>query len=178
MTVSYICDMLMQMDRSANLLGALGLSLHDHMSRVMEEASGLRTVDAATLNSILQTPGSSISTIASMLDLTHGGAVRVVDRLEGDGIVERRSGVDGRTIGVHLTARGRSLGKRQLMARAQFLEGLIAQLNPALRRSLETTLEMLLAASTRDGAQAEHTCRLCDEHSCPQSHCPVTLAVE
>jgi MarR family transcriptional regulator, negative regulator of the multidrug operon emrRAB len=165
------------MDRSANLLGALGMSLYDSVNRVMQDASGLRSVDAATLNAVMQTPGCSISMISVTIGLTHAGAVRVVDRLERDGMVERRSGVDGRTAGVFPTAQGRLLGKRQTTARARFLDGLIGQLDPTLRPALTAALEQLLGASTLDPEQAEQTCRLCHEVSCPQSLCPVTLAV-
>jgi DNA-binding MarR family transcriptional regulator len=165
-------------DRTANLLGATGLALHDRIAGAMADASGRSMADAAALNAIGQAPGTSIRAVAIVTGLTHPGAVRVIDRLERDGLVERGAGADGRTVGVRLTAAGASLFRRQTRARAEALEALVAGLSVSDRVALEELLVALLGALTTSEEQAEHTCRLCDESSCPQERCPVTLAVE
>lgn len=166
------------MERTANLLGALGLALHDRVATVVADASGRSVVDAAAVNAVGHSPGASVGFVAVVLGLTHAGAVRVVDRLERGGLVERRDGVDGRTLGLHLTPAGARVWRRQLAARARLLDDLVAQLAPGDRTALDAVLGSLLDALTDDVAGAEHTCRLCDERSCPQRECPVTLAVE
>jgi MarR family transcriptional regulator, negative regulator of the multidrug operon emrRAB len=164
------------MDRTANLLGALGLALTDETERVLAASVGLKSVDAAALNVIGQSPGVSIGFISTALDITHAGAVRVVDRLAEVGTVERRAGVDGRTVGLHLTATGRPLWQRQVRARSRFLGRLVDGLAPPQRAALEDVVEQLLATLTSSANQAEQVCRLCDERSCPQDICPVTIA--
>ena len=163
------------MDRTANLLGALGLALTDEMSNTMANSSGLSLVDAAALNVIGQQTGMSVSAIATAIGLTHPGAVRVVDRLEKGGRVERHSGPDGRTVAVRLTAGGRRLWNRQRKARALLLEGLVDQCDAIERRSLNLVVQRLLTVLTGNDDDAEFLCRLCDESSCPQGSCPVTL---
>ncbi|CAB4552901.1 MAG: MarR family transcriptional regulator [Actinomycetes bacterium] len=166
------------MERTANLLGALGLALHDRVATVVAEASGRSVVDSAAVNAVGHSPGASVGFVATVLGLTHAGAVRVIDRLERDGLLERRDGVDGRTLGLHLTPAGSRIWRRQLTARARLLDELVAGLPPRDRTALDGLLDQLLDALTTDVAGAEHTCRLCDERSCPQQACPVTLAVE
>jgi MarR family transcriptional regulator, negative regulator of the multidrug operon emrRAB len=164
------------MDRSANLLGALGLALADETERVLAEAVGLKPADAAALNVIGQSPGVSIGFISAALGITHPGAVRVVDRHAEAGSVARRPGVDGRTVGLHLTVAGRPLWQRQIRARSKLLERLVGGLDDPQRAALDGVVEQLLAALTSSPTQAEQVCRLCDERSCPQETCPVTIA--
>jgi MarR family transcriptional regulator, negative regulator of the multidrug operon emrRAB len=168
------------MDRTANLLGALGLALYDEMTSAMSNATvgvdGSSPVDLAALNAIGQQQGSSVSFVAIVTGLTHAGAVRVVDRLVAQGLVERGSGPDLRTVALRLTASGRKAWGQQRRARGRHLEGLVAKLDPKERASIDAALETLLTHLTGDAHHAEHLCRLCDEASCPQRACPVTLA--
>jgi MarR family transcriptional regulator, negative regulator of the multidrug operon emrRAB len=171
MSVSYFC-----MERSANLLGVLGLALADETERVIAKAVGLTPVDAAALNVIGHTPGISIRVVSVTLGITHPGAVRVVDRLVVAGSVERRPGVDGRTVGLHVTPIGRRLWQRQVRARSRMLERLVVGLDDAQRTALDGAVGQLLEALTPNPTRGEQSCRLCDERSCPQEICPVTLA--
>jgi MarR family transcriptional regulator, negative regulator of the multidrug operon emrRAB len=168
------------MDRTANLLGALGLALcdamYDAMTDAMVGADGFSPVDLAALNAIGQQQGSSVSFVAMVTGLTHAGAVRVVDRLVAQELVERGSGPDRRTVALRLTSAGRRAWGKQRRARSRQLEGLVAKLDPKDRTSIDAALETLLTHLTGDAQQAERLCRLCDEASCPQSACPVTLA--
>ncbi len=166
------------MERTANLLGALGAALADETERVISQSVRLPMADAAALNVVGQNPGVSISGVSTALAVTHPGAVRVVDRLAAAGLVERRAGVDGRTVGLHFTPDGKALWQRQVRARGRFLDQLVAGLDRDSQRTLATVVEQLLTALTRDDAQAEHLCRLCDERACPQRECPVTIATE
>jgi MarR family transcriptional regulator, negative regulator of the multidrug operon emrRAB len=164
------------MDRTANLLGALGLAIYDEVTGEVARAVGLPPIDASAINAIGQQPGTSVSFIATVTGLTHAGAVRVVDRLVGNGLVERGAGPDDRTVAVYLTTAGRKVWATQRKARGRHLERLVAQLDPDKLASIDSLLETLLTALTSDERQAEHLCRMCDEASCPQNTCPVTLA--
>lgn len=48
-----------------------------------------------------------VGRLASVLGLTHSGAVRLVSQLEAEGLALRRTGADRRRVEVRLTARGR-----------------------------------------------------------------------
>lgn len=163
--------------RTANLLGALGIALADAQTSQLAASSGLSPTDAAALNAIGLVPGCSIATVRVALGITHPGTVRTIDRLVTAGLAERRAGVDGRTVGLHLTAQGEQTWLRQSAARLEWLEGIVAQLPRAERADVERVVSSILAAVTGDEESAERICRLCDERRCPQDRCPVTLAI-
>ena len=163
--------------RTANILGALGIALADAQTSQLTTSSGLSPTDAAALNAIGLAPGCSIATVRVALGITHPGTVRTIDRLVRVGHAERRGGVDGRTVGLHLTAEGEQTWLRQSAARLDWLEGIVARLPQAARADLERVASAILAAVTGDEESAERICRLCDERRCPQDRCPVTLAI-
>jgi DNA-binding MarR family transcriptional regulator len=134
--------------------------------------------DAAALNAVGTAPGCSIAEVRLTLGITHPGTVRTIDRLVDAGLVERRTGRDGRTVGLHLTAEGERTWRAQAEARIDWLRATIAKLTKTEQADLERVTSRLLAAMTSDYASAERICRHCDESRCPQTRCPVTLAIE
>ena len=162
--------------RLANLVGALGTALHD--SQVAEvTAPGLTVTEASALNRVGQIPGCSITDLRIGLGISQPGTVRVVDQLVRRDLVMRTAGRDGRTVALQLTELGRdtwaALVERRRALLSAALESVPARDLPALERAVSA----VLSALTDDVEQAEHICRLCDEASCPQATCPVTLAV-
>jgi DNA-binding MarR family transcriptional regulator len=163
--------------RTANLLGALAVAINDRLGEATAATAGRSAMTPAALVTLYNTPGASIGELARVLSLSHPGAVRLVDRLADDGFVERHSATDGRVVVLHLTAKGRRVAQRVLGSRAGVLDGAIQSLSPADRDVLERLVGDLLGAITRDADEADHTCRLCDEASCPLADCPVECAV-
>lgn len=163
--------------RTANLLGALGLALADAQTSQLAASSGLAPTDAAALNAVGTAAGISIGAVRVALGVTHPGTVRTIDRLVAAGLVERRAGVDGRTVSLHLTAAGEQTWQRQTDTRIGWLERTVAELPDAERADVERVVSSILAAVTGDADSAERICRLCDERRCPQDRCPVTLAI-
>lgn len=156
--------------REANLLGACALAIAE---RLPPDAS-----DAALVALSTWLAGTTVDGLARVLDLTHSGAVRLADRLEGDGLLERRPGADGRTRALHLTADGVRAAAGLQTARFSALEEILAPLGAAARAVLTPLLEQLLAGLTSDHASAARTCRLCEPDVCGHpDRCPVTLAV-
>jgi DNA-binding MarR family transcriptional regulator len=160
-------------ERLINLVGALGVALADGQRQAMRDASGLADTEVAAVNVIGLAPGRSITSVRIALDITHPGTVRVVDRLVGRGLVERRAGADGRTVGLHLTAEGQAAWVAQADARQSWL----ATFADAMGPEAEATVARLLALTGVDHDEGEHLCRLCDETVCPQDRCPVTVAI-
>jgi MarR family transcriptional regulator, negative regulator of the multidrug operon emrRAB len=160
------------------MLGALALAVTDclHEELVAADERGLSTT--AALIPLRLRPGENIDFLARVLDISHPATVRLVDRLEGDGLVERRRGPDARSRTLVLTRAGAREAIAALQTRLELLENVLTPLTTTERRQLEPVLEKLLAALTEDRWHARHTCRLCDFDTCDDPACPVDRAVD
>lgn len=162
--------------RTTNLLGALVLALGDDVSTATSAATDHGAAFPAALVSIHWQPGSTIEELRRKLGLSHSGAVRLLDRLEEDGAIERRAGRDGRSVALTLTTQGKRQTRAILAARRAVLASAVRRLSPAERRSLEGLMEKMLAGVTRGRDHADRICRLCDEDVCAIDRCPVECA--
>ena len=162
--------------RTANLLGALALTVGDAMQAAVEGAGGRGGATPAALVLLHDEPGMSVSELGRATGLSQPGAVRLVDDLERSGLVARGPGADARTHALRLTALGSRRVRRTLAARADVLDRLLEPLTSAERRALEGLLDRLLVAWTGDEAHAVSVCRLCDTDTCPLDRCPAELA--
>jgi DNA-binding MarR family transcriptional regulator len=165
------------MSRDANLLGALALAVTDELQQAAASAADLTSTQAGALNILAQSPGRTIRELSDVLELSHPGTVRLIDRLQDDGLVERRSGTDARSVALHVTPAGRRVWNRQRHAREARLEEIVSGLPRASRAAFRSTAELVLAALSTDELRAETICRLCDQSQCPQHRCPVAAAV-
>ena len=163
----------MTIDRTANLLGALALALTDRMTEEIQTRAMHGAAAPAAVVSIGVDPGLSVGALAQTVGLTHSATVRLVDRLARDGLVERRGGMDGRSVGLRLTRRGAARRRAILKGRHQILSEALAVLPTGDQAALTPLIEALLGAMTQDRQQADHICRLCDEDVCPEATCPV-----
>jgi DNA-binding MarR family transcriptional regulator len=161
--------------RAANLLGAHALVVADRM----REAAGMELSSAAVL-SALETfaDGASIDALRRVLGLSHSGGVRIVRRLEGEGLVAREPDpADRRAVRLHLTEAGAREARRLLAAREAALTPLLAGLGEREGAALERLLELLLAGALAQPEDANRICRLCDPVVCGHpGRCPVTRA--
>jgi MarR family transcriptional repressor of emrRAB len=168
-------------DREANLLGALSLAVADRMRTAAERGAGQGGSAPAALISLAgYLDGSPIDSLRGPLGLTHSATVRVVDRLVGEGLAERREGPDRRSVAVTLTSAGRGAAAEAARARAEALEEALRELDPAERAELARLHGKVLATLTDGRAAAGHICRLCDAHACGhhEGRCPVTRAAD
>jgi DNA-binding MarR family transcriptional regulator len=171
-----------EFDRGANLLGALSLALSDRISDAISAAAeqslrpGSETAGAAlsALHHFLDDP--TIDRLRTVLGLTSSGTVRLVDRLEAAGYVERRRGGDGRTTVVALTEAGRGVGARVSAARETVLVDALAALTPEQREALEALTGTMLVGLMRGPGATRWNCRLCNTGVCgvKTRECPVT----
>lgn len=160
--------------REANLLGALGIVLSDALSDAAELAGGASPA-AALLALHGTSAGGTIDALAGRIGLSHSGAVRLVDRLERDGLVERRRGADQRSAALVLTPQGRRAARRVLSRRDANLQVLLALLTDDQRATAIELVEALLGAVGREDGAEPRVCRLCDLEACGRSRgrCPV-----
>jgi MarR family transcriptional repressor of emrRAB len=166
-------------ERDANLVGAMALALADRVQAVAAQAGGHGASGPAALTALHgPAAGASIDGLRRIVGLTHSGAVRLVDRLAGSGLVERRAGADQRSTALWLTPAGRRAARRVLVQRAAVIDAALAELAPAEREALVLAAERLLPALAGAPATEPRICRLCDTEACgrPAGDCPMQLA--
>jgi DNA-binding MarR family transcriptional regulator len=162
----------------ANLLAATAQLVEDTVSGGLERDLALTASAPAALVTLAHEPGLSIDALRRVLDLTHSGAVRLIDRLEADGLVERtRRG--GRSVAVTLTRRGRKAVAEIERVRLESVAQLLAPLTVSERRELERVLGHVLASRTQSLDDLHRICRLCSFPACESKgrSCPVADAV-
>lgn len=163
--------------RTLNMLGALAMALADRIAARAEAASNLHDSAASALVLITNHPGNSFDDILHALRLTHSGAVRLVDRLEAAGLVERRrSDRDARAVALWATPAGGRTASKILAARAELLEPVLARTSKADRKTIAVFLETALAELTDSRDRALSICRFCAEETCRHLGCPVEQA--
>jgi DNA-binding MarR family transcriptional regulator len=166
----------------ANRLGALALTLADAVRDATEAATGAAGGLPAALVSLSEwADGTSVEVLAEAMRVSHSRAVRVVDRLEADGLARRvPDPSDGRRALVRLEPAGRELANRALDARSRVLRAALSGLDDAGMSHLDQVVGALLDATSVDVRAARETCRLCDSHACGHHEglCPVTIAAD
>jgi DNA-binding MarR family transcriptional regulator len=170
-----------QLDREANVLGALALVITDQAAGAIAAAAGQSASAAAALSALHQfLDRPTIDRLRQVLGLTPSGAVRLVDRLADAGLVARGPGEDGRSRSVSLTVRGRRVAARVAAARAATLTGALSGLTPAERATLGSLLDRVMAnvVDAKDGGA--WICRLCDLTACERAagRCPAANAAQ
>ena len=159
------------LDRTTNLLGALALAITDLISSEMRDALN-RTGEAAPAIVVLgYAPGLSVETLRQVLELSHPGTVRLIDRLEQDGLAERRRGTDGRAVALHLTPKGLKLRTRLLDRRLNVLETALDGLTADERLAFGGLLAKVLKNLPQTEIEKHRTCRLCTVRLCQD--CPI-----
>ncbi len=162
--------------RTANLLGAAVLGLHDELKQTVEKRSGRSGEAPAALSALGHQPGLSNDALSRLLGLTHTGTVRLIDRLVADGLVERRPAArDKRGVALYLTAAGETVRREILEDREAALVPLVSRLSSREQKTLATLLGKLLTAVSRDDTHKLRICRLCDSGVCED--CPILVAV-
>jgi MarR family transcriptional repressor of emrRAB len=165
--------------RDANVVGALALAIADRIQAAAERAGGHGASGPAAL-AALHGPasGASIDVLRRIVGLTHSGAVRLVDRLAADGLVERRLGADQRSVAVWLTPAGRRAARRVLAQREAAVESALAGLPAGDRAALVGVAERVLPQLVERPGDELRLCRICDMDACgrQRGRCPVQRA--
>lgn len=158
----------------ANLLGALSLAVMDRMEASAREIIGRGGETPAALVVVGYGPGMTNDKLRRILGLSHSGTVRLVDRLVSDGLVERRPGMDGREIALHLTAEGAATRRDLMAARISAVDSLVNVLSPSEGQQLGQLLREVLARQGASESDRFTICRLCDDSVCTNCPLPTT----
>jgi DNA-binding MarR family transcriptional regulator len=161
-----------------NILGAFSRALSDKMDEAVQEATGLGTSACYAIVQAGSEPNASIETLRRMLALEHSSVVRVIDRLETQGLVARHRGSSGdrREVSIALTAGGEDAFTRILEARQNALNAIAKRLSADDRKILGALITKMMPGAVNPGDDQHYVCRLCDLEACPQDICPVNLA--
>ncbi|HEY6257041.1 MAG TPA: MarR family transcriptional regulator [Xanthobacteraceae bacterium] len=128
---------------------------------------------SAALNIIGFWDGITNAQLARALKLSHTATVRLVDKLEAQGLVEARGGNDKRATHLDLTPAGRDAVLPMLAARCAAVERYLTILTSAEEQQLSALLEKLMQPLGTDAYSVCHFCRLCDLATCPADQCPM-----
>lgn len=153
----------------ANWLGALSIAVNGDIADVGAEYGGTATAAVLTLSYF---PDTTVGELARVLGLTGSGAVRLLDRLERDGLVQRRAG-HGRSVMAQLTDEGHHLAANLQRARLRTLEGMLAPLTDDERREFAGLVGKILRHAALPADRARTVCRLCDHMRCDGAACPI-----
>lgn len=159
----------------ANVWAAWTLRSHDALTAAVAEVMppGLGPRDLAALTLLATHDGCSADWLFARIGLTQSGTVRLIDRLERLGYVDRAR--RGRLLALGLTDSGRDLLAAWTVARDSATEEVLDALTADERRQLTELLSTALRRTPRARATADATCRFCDWPAC--SSCPVDESV-
>lgn len=160
-----------------NVLGAFVTSCQDRMEAAFQSELAAGGGAPAAVLALRTWPGSSIDELRGYVGLSHSGAVRLVERLQDSGLVEKRAGSDRRTASLHLTRRGSATARRIHTRRTALLSALIEGLSHDEQEVLDTLLDKMLRGTERTRGDARHECRLCDHTVCEGDACPIGASV-
>ena len=158
-------------DRTANLLGVIGLAVADRIGDAARDILRHGGETPAALVVIGYGSGPSNDQLRRVLGLSHPGSVRLVDRLVADGLVERRKGQDKRAIALHLSERGMALREDLLKGRLAAIRPLLTPLTGVEQETLAALLHKMLSSMETTAAERRTLCRLCDNRIC--TNCPI-----
>ena len=159
-------------DRTANLLGTLGLAVADRIAAAARHTLNHAGETPAALVVIGYNLGPSNEQLRRILGLSHPGSVRLVDRLVADGLVERRQGKDRRAVALYLTPHGHLLRSALLKERLAAIRPVLQPLTVDEQHLLGALLHKLLARLPTSDLEKCNLCRLCDDSVCTNRPIP------
>jgi DNA-binding MarR family transcriptional regulator len=159
--------------RTANLLAALAGEIAERVQDELKTHPNQTDSTFAALNIMGFWDGITNAELAKALRLSHTATVRLIDKLEQQGLVEARDGDDRRATYLHLTASGKKAAQPVLRARCVAVEGYLDVLTKAEEAQLAELLVKLIQPLARDDMAVSHFCRLCDFTACPGERCPM-----
>jgi len=162
---------IVSMDRTTNLLGALALGLSDRIQSSLKTVLERSGESAAAIIVLGYAPGLSVETLRQVLERSHPGTVRLIDRLEQDGLVERREASDGRAVALHLTRQGTKTRQQLMAQRLDTLEAALEGLTATERDRLGDLLAKVLTNLPETEMSKHNICRLCSVATC--TNCPI-----
>jgi MarR family transcriptional regulator, negative regulator of the multidrug operon emrRAB len=162
--------------RTANLVGALAGAIGDRLQQRQKAHPNETDSSLVALNLLSGFEGCSNVELSQAMKLSHPATVRLLDKLEAAGWVERGPGEDRRSVSLSLTTAGRKRVRQIARERGIALAKIVDRLSEQQRRNLDDIAQTLLRSMTTSELEAAYICRLCDDGACPPETCPVHQA--
>lgn len=156
---------------SLNQISAFAWRLDQLISSALRERFSRPLSELAALVSIQNCQTFNIGWLANVLELTHSAAVRLVDRLEADALVERLPKDQKKQVGLRITAKGRDMAASILQVRQDTAGSFLAVLSPDQLSTLADLSREVITGNVKNELDSYQVCALCDESSCG-SLCP------
>jgi DNA-binding MarR family transcriptional regulator len=155
-----------------NPLSALALMIGDTGNAAVRAATELSPQEIAALVLVRNRSGCSVNWLHHRLGLTQSGAVRLLDRLQQDGLITRNRTPGRREVSLAITPSGEAVVERGVRARSQAIESLLDGLPAADSDQLMNLIERVLSLRGLPRDDGDAACRLCDWPACIPD-CPV-----
>jgi DNA-binding MarR family transcriptional regulator len=124
------------------------ISIHDLMHFL--RSSGLSMSQFAVLLRIYHHGPCEIANLVKILQSTKAGAGQLIERMEQQGLVERKvSAMDRRARIVFLTDRGKSLVEESCTARDQWIQELVKEISVEQLNSVTEALQVLVESTSK-----------------------------
>lgn len=137
----------METENAKSYFGALALAVAGTVADAWSAHSSHGPCAGAML-CLSYEAGISIGVLAARIGLSHAGAVRLIDRLEKELLVERRTEEsDKRARFIHLTGAGEQMVRGLLKVREEVISNCVSDLSPDELSTLGMLSERLLRAN-------------------------------
>lgn len=178
MTQSYIVSSMKNDKYISNLIGAFATSVTSGIEQQISSLGGCSLNHESALVVIDNHPNETIDVLSKVLRLTHSGAVRLINTLEEQGLVERHRSVhDARSVVLCVTPDGSKRVKQILNNREIVTSKLLENFNDEQKQNLLDLLEIAMGGLTHEQSKARQICKLCDEGVCRKLGCPVENSI-
>jgi DNA-binding MarR family transcriptional regulator len=164
--------------RTANMLAAFAGEVTERVGTTLKSHPNQTDSASAALNIMGFWEGITNAQLARTLKLSHTATVRLVDKLEAQGLVEAREGEDKRATHLYLTSTGRKAVQPALAARCAAAKSYLDVLTAAEEKQFARLLEKLMRPLAKDAYGVSHFCRLCEFTACPGDQCPMHADME
>lgn len=149
------------------------------LKKQIAELGGRSLSHESALFTIYNHPNETIDVLSKVLGLTHSGAVRLINTLEKEELVERRKSVkDARSVVLYVTDKGSQRVKRVLNSRETATSKILNSFNDEQKQSFLSLIELALSSLTSEQIEARKICKLCNEGVCRKRGCPVGNAIK
>jgi DNA-binding MarR family transcriptional regulator len=162
----------------SNLIGAFATTVSSEIENKISQLSGRSLNHEIALVAIYNHPNETIDILSKVLGLTHSGAVRLVNTLESEALIERhKSAEDARSVVLRMTPIGSKRVASILNSREKVTDKLLENFDKNQKEAFLSLLEIAMGNLTHEKIEARRICRLCNEGVCRKLGCPVESAI-
>jgi DNA-binding MarR family transcriptional regulator len=163
----------------SNLVGAFATAVSSEVESNISELGARSLSHEVALVAIHNHPNETIDILSKVLGITHSGAVRLINTLEKENLVERhKSPQDARSVVLRVTVDGSIRVESILKSREGVTSKLLRSFDDNQKKDFMKLLEIAMSNLTNERIEARRICKLCNEGVCRKFGCPVENAIK